>query len=113
MAVTTIGNLKLDDLIASGRQSLLTKTVKLGAGSGTLNRGQLIGKTADGKYGAILSGDTPYGILCEDVTLGASETDAMIYVSGHFNGNKVIGYTSEHYDELRGNGIFVDTAFEY
>lgn len=113
MGVTTIGNLTLDDLIASGKTALLTKTIKLGAGSGTLKRGQLIGKTSDGEYGAILSGDTPYGILCEDVALDAGETDAMVYVAGHFNGNKVIGYTEEHYDDLRSNGIFVETAFEY
>lgn len=113
MGVKTIGNLSLDDLIASGRTALHTKTVKIGAGSGELKRGQLIGKSATGAYGAILSGDTPYGILCEDITLGSGDVDAMVYVAGHFNGNKVIGYTAEHYDELRANGIFIDNAFEY
>ena len=113
MGVKTIGNLTLDDLIASGRTELHTAAVKIAAGSGELKRGQLIGKSSSGAYGAILSGDTPYGILCEDITLGAGEVDAMVYVSGHFNGNKVIGYTEEHYDELRANGIFVDKAFAY
>lgn len=113
MGVKTIGNLALDDLIASGRNALHTKTVKIAAGSGELKRGQLIGKSSTGTYGAITSGDTPYGILCEDITLGADEVAAMVYVAGHFNGNKVIGYTAEHYDELRANGIFVDKAFAY
>lgn len=113
MGVQKIGELVLDDLIASGRNALHTATIKIAAGSGTLKRGQLIGKSSGGTYGAILSGDTPFGILCADVTLGSDDTDAMVYVSGHFNGNKIIGYTSEHYDDLRSNGIFVDTAFEY
>lgn len=113
MGVKTIGNLTLDDLIASGKTEVHTKTVKIAAGSGELKRGQLIGKSGAGTYGAILSGDTPYGILCEDVTLGAGEVDAMVYISGHFNGNKVIGYEAEHFDDLRANGIFVESAFAY
>ena len=114
MAINKIGELQLDDLISSGATAAHTKTVNLAAGSGTLKRGQLIGVTEGGAYGAISGSNTAFGILCEDVTLGAGTVPAMVYVAGHFNGNKIIGYVAgTHYDELRDKGIFVDTALAY
>lgn len=112
MAINKIGEMKLDELIATGRSPLHTNVIELAAGSGELKRGQLIGENS-GAYAAIADGATPYGILCEDVTLGSETVKAMVYVSGHFNGNQVIGYTAEHYNELREKGIFVDTAIAY
>ncbi len=112
--VNTIGTLELDALIASGKAPIFTKVISLAAGSGELKRGQLIGLSDAGVYSAIKSGDTPYGILCEGVTLGSGTVEATVYVTGHFNGNKVIGYEeSAHYNALRNNGIYVDVAFAY
>lgn len=113
--VNTIGTLELDALIASGKAPIFTKVIPLAAGNGALERGQLIGLSDAGAYSAIKSGDTPYGILCEGVTLNADGTvNATVYVTGHFNGNKIIGYEeSAHYNALRNNGIYVDMAFAY
>jgi len=112
MSVEVIGTMKLDELFASGNTPVHTKTVELAVGSGKLKRGQLIGETG-GVFEPIESGATPYGILCADVDATAGAT-AMVYVSGHFNANAVIGYVEEtHYDDLRKNGIFVEAALAY
>jgi len=114
--INKIGEMELDELFASGKAPVFTKAIELEAGSGTLKRGQLIGVSTGGAYSAIASGDTPYGILCDDnVTLSAEgKTGVAVYVSGHFNANKVVGYSeADHYNALRGLGIYVDAAIEY
>ena len=124
MAIQKIGELKLDELVASGKTALHTKVIELAAGSGTLKRGQLIGEktttTGSGDaaittstYGPIATGFKPFAILCDDVTLGAGTVKALVYMSGHFNGNQVIGYEDSHYYALRDKGIFVDVAMQY
>lgn len=114
MAIKQIGTMELDELIASGKTPLHTKTIEITGLTGNLKRGQLIGKSSLGTFGVIAESDTPYGILCGDVTAESSTVKAMVYVSGHFNGNKIIGYVAEdHYDDLRDHGIFVDNAIGY
>lgn len=113
MAIKKIGELVLDDLIASGATAAHTTTVTLASGSGVLKRGQLIGVTTAGAYGVISDSNTAFGILCEDVD-ATKGGNVMVYISGHFNGNRIIGYdAAEHFDDLRDKGIFVDTAFAY
>ena len=115
MAVKTIGNLTLDELIATGKSPLHTRTILI-KGTTALKRGQLIGKTGSAgaeTYGAFASGNTPVGILCEDMTPTSSGVKAMVYVSGHFNGNKVVGYTASLDDALNAIGIYVEKAFTY
>lgn len=111
--INTIGRMELDELFASGKAPVFTKAIELAAGSGSLKRGQLIGVSTEGVYSPIKSGDDPYGILCEDI----DATDAAgvaVYVSGHFNANKVVGYVeADHYNALRGLGIYVDEAIAY
>ena len=110
--INTIGQMKLDELIASGKAPIFTKAIALAEGSGNLKRGQLIGVSTDGVYSPIKSGDTPYGILSQDVTNGAA--GVVVYVSGHFNANAVIGYSeADHYNALRGLGIYVEKAIAY
>lgn len=113
MAVKTIGNMSLDALFADGAISAQTKVVELAAGTGSLSRGQLIG-VADGTFGAISEANEAYGILAEDVTLGEGAVSALVYVTGHFNGNQVTGYVeATHYEVLRDKGIIVDKALAY
>lgn len=110
MAIKTIGTGVLDELIVTGNTELHTKAVELAAGG--LTRGQLIGKSSAGAFGAIDGTYTEaYGILTADVAEG--ETNALVYVTGHFNANKVTGYEAKHYDALREKGIFVEAALEY
>ena len=124
MAISTIGNLVRDELVASGKSPLHTRVVEIPAKSGELKRGQLIGEksstSGDGAsavttttYEKMAEGCSPYGILCEDVTVGDAAVKVMVYVSGHFNGNKVIGYTDDYYNALRDKGIYVETALAY
>lgn len=100
----------LDELIVTGNTELHTKAVEVAAGN--LKRGQLIGKSGAGAYGAI-GGDytEAYGVLAGDVAEG--ETNAIVYVSGHFNANAIKGYEATHYDALREKGIFVEKALAY
>lgn len=111
--INTIGRMELDELFASGKAPVFTKAIELAAGSGSLKRGQLIGVSTGGVYTPMSSGDEPYGILCEDVD-ATNKVGVAVYVSGHFNANKVIGYVeADHYNALRGLGIYVDAAIAY
>lgn len=111
MAIKDIGTGIIDELIVSGNTEIHTKAVELAAGG--LKRGQLIGKSEAGAFGAVDGTHTEaYGILTADVAEG--ETNALVYVSGHFNANKITGYVEEtHYDALREKGIFVEKALAY
>lgn len=113
--IKTIGQMELDELFSSGQAPIFTKAIELKAGTGELKRGQLIGLSTGGTYSAINSNDEPYGVLCHDVTLNASTpVGAVVYVTGHFNANKVIGYNeAQHYNALRSLGIYVEAAIEY
>ena len=113
--IKTIGQMELDELFSSPQAPIFTKTVELEAGEGELKRGQLIGYSTNGTYAPITDEDEPYGVLCHDVTLSEDgEVGAAVYVTGHFNANKVIGYKeSQHYNALRSLGIYVEAAIEY
>ena len=115
MAIEKIGELVLDELIASGKSPLHTRTITI-KGTTALKRGQLIGKTGTAgseTYGAFATGNTPVGILCEDMTPTSGGVKAICYVSGHFNGNKVVGYTAALDDALNAIGIYVEKAIAY
>lgn len=112
MGVKTIGTMTLDELFASGKTEAHTRTITLAANA-TLKRGQLIGTDVDGtKYGAIGTTYTkPYGILAGDIE---ATNKALVYVTGHFNANKVTGYVeATHYNDLRNAGIIVEKAIAY
>lgn len=116
MAVKEIGTMNLDELIVSGKSPLHTRVVSV-KGTAALKRGQLIGYTGEAgsaTYGAYTESSTGvFGILCEDMTPTSEGVKAMVYVSGHFNGNKVVGYTDALDMECRKLGIFVEKAFNY
>lgn len=113
--IKTIGQMELDELFSSGQAPIFTKAVELKAGTGELKRGQLIGYSTNGDYAPITDGAEPYGVLCHDVTLSDDmPVGAVVYVTGHFNANKVIGYNeAQHYNALRSLGIYVEAAIEY
>ncbi len=108
--IEKIGERTFDELIVSGRTALHTHAITLAAGAAVLNRGQLIGKSEAGAFGAVDGTyNKPYGILTEDVDLSKT-TAAVVYVSGNFNAAAVIGYEATHYDALREKGIFVEAS---
>lgn len=103
----------LDELIVTGSTPIHTKGIELASGATALKRGQLIGKSSAGAFGA-LDGtyNEAYGILTEDVEAGT--TNVLVYVTGHFNANKITGYVeATHYDALREKGIMVEKALAY
>lgn len=104
----------LDELIVSGSTALHTRAV--GLAQGGLKRGQLIGwkdVTGTDSYAAYGNDghNEVFGVLAGDVAEG--ETNAIVYVSGHFNANKIIGYADSLKEELRKKGIFVEKALAY
>lgn len=125
MIMSTLLNHKLgestqDDLIVGTRPLLRVGAGTIGAASAevTLKRGTLLAKS-DGKLSAepYAGTGTPYGILCDDTTVG-TDADAVVavYLSGHFNLNKIIlgdGYslTDADLDTLRQVDIAVTAAF--
>lgn len=89
----------------------------------TLLRGTLLAKSSeDGKLvilGTKASGDEklePYGVLCDDVAVGAEEDEpCAIYAEGHFNSNSLIvadeyTITEQDKDALRKYGIVLSAA---
>lgn len=109
MGVKNIGTMTLDELFASGKTEAHTRAITL-ASAGDLKRGQLIG--TDGSAFGAIGGTytTAYGVLAADT----ATTDALVYVTGHFNANKVTGYVeADHYDDLRNAGIIMEKAFAY
>ena len=112
MGVQVIGNMQRDELFAGVSSPAHTRVVTV-KGSTELKRGQLIGTDGTSNGAFSTTNKTVVGILCADVTPTTSGVKAMVYVSGHFNGNKVIGYTADVDKDLRTLGIFVDKAFTY
>ena len=110
MGVNTIGQMTLDELFASGKTEAHTRVITLAANA-TLKRGQLIG-TDGTKFAAVSTTyNTPYAILAEDIT---GTNKALVYVTGHFNANKVTGYVeANHYNDLRNAGIIMEKALAY
>lgn len=115
-----LGESTQDDLIVGTRPHLRIDAAVIGAASAEteLKRGTLLGKS-DGKLTAAAYGGTgtPYGILCDDLTVGTdADVSVPVYVSGLFNLNKVIladGYslTEDDKDELRKVDIVFKAAF--
>lgn len=109
--IEKIGDMKLDELFASVKNDVHTRVVTITSAT-ALKRGQLIG--SDGSVNAaFVEGNTPVGILCADLADASAGVKAEVYVSGHFNGNQVTGYSVDVDEELRDMGIFVDKAFAY
>lgn len=129
-----------DDLIIGNYppKNIGSGTIKSGAGE--LKRGTLLSKDADGKLDIIgksaASGGTqqdseqqsstttataapkPYGILCDDITVGDEDTVVAVYTGGKFNSNKIIvaaGYTitEDDKDTLRAYGIELAAALKF
>lgn len=112
MGVEVIGNMERDELFAGVKSPVHTRVITI-KGTTALKRGQLIGTDGTSNGAFSTTNKTVVGILCGDVTPTSGGVKAMVYVSGHFNGNKVIGYTADVDKDLRVLGIFVDKAFTY
>ena len=108
--VSKIYEHKFDNLIGGTTIPLMTKNVTVASGSGSLLKGTLLGKTADGKYHKVNKTKTDGSqsadlVLAETITVGDSDVVALTYSQGLFNRSALIvadGDTvAAHEDELR------------
>lgn len=122
-----IGELTHDNLIA-GVGGIKTGSLTIRAGEANYKRGTVFalsaGTAGDGK--AVILGTAaasneelvPYGILCDDVTVGAGADEvAEVYLSGVFNKDALIvsdsyEITTDDLIALRNGGIFVENIVD-
>lgn len=119
-AFNQVGTFTPDNLIAGNQVPLLTKSIELAIGTGTLKRGSVISvagvlansTTTGVEPDIVTTYDSVDGILTDDVTLSESgKTYATIYISGEFNSTHMTtGEDTTIADftrELRTLGIYV------
>ena len=111
-----IGEVAYDNLIADTHVKQITGSGTIAANAGAFKRGTVMALDA-GKLIAMASGKTPYGILCDDVTVGTEAETVEVYLTGKFNKGALhvaSGYTLSAADiqTLRNGGIFVENVVE-
>ena len=109
-----LGEMIADTLIADTHVKQITGSGTVGANAGALKRGTVMALDG-GKLVVMTTGKTPYGILTDDVTVGAADEVVEVYLTGKFNKNALIvaaGYalTATDIKALRDGGIFVENA---
>jgi hypothetical protein len=108
------------DALIAGDFPILTKSITVAHGAGSLVRGTLLGKkTADGKYltslsAAVDGSEVPVAILAEPVNAAAGDVVTTAYESGEFNEDRMTigtGHTANSVrDALRAISIFLKKA---
>lgn len=111
-----IGEVAFDNLIADTHVKQVVGSGVISAGAGELKRGTVMALDA-GKLVVMASGKTPYGILCDDVTVGTEAETVEVYLTGKFNKGALhvaAGYalTADDIQTLRNGGIFVENVVE-
>lgn len=109
-----LGELTHDNLIADTHVKQIIGSGTVGATAGALKRGTVMALTG-GKLAVMKSTLTPYGILTDDVTVGATDEVVEVYLTGKFNKAALIvaeGYelTEADIQTLRNGGIFVENV---
>lgn len=109
-----LGEMTHDNLIADISVKLIPVSGTIAAGAGELKRGTVLALT-DGKLAPMNTGLTPYGVLCDAVTVGDADEVVEVYVAGQFNKGALFvaeGYelTAADINTLRNGGIFVENA---
>lgn len=95
--------------VITGLRTILT-------GQGILKRGTALGVNSAGKMVVLgTSGGTANCILAADVDTSAGDANALVYLSGHFNGNKLTvansyTITSADIEAFRAAGIYLENA---
>lgn len=106
-----------DNLVA-GDFPIMSRKVVVASGA-ELSRGDCVGQiSASGKYALVSSGATdgsesPKAIVAHDVDASGGDAEAMVYISGEFNGNAVNVNdldAAEARDALRPLGIYLVNA---
>lgn len=119
-----LGTMAYDGLIVDNVPPAQVEMRGLVTGTETYKRGTLLCKASDDGtyaiYGTTKAEVTyePAGVLAQDTELDGSENIAApVYVTGHFDINKLIVKTGSismsDKEALRKNGIFLDDAVSY
>lgn len=112
----SVGTYKPDNLIADTSFPVQVGIVRIAANQGTLLRGSVLGKNAEGNYVlANAAGETPIlgsVILTDDLITDESEpVNTQVYLSGPFNRNALIfdgtDKVTDHETNLKINGIYL------
>lgn len=109
------GTFEADNLIVNNDFRIQTSGVSLKSGQGVLKRGSVLGKDTDGKYVlADKSKSVVATCILADDTDTTEEVNAVVYITGAFNSNKLIfGGTDTvemHSDTLSSKGIYLKLA---
>ena len=109
-----LGEMTHDNLIADIHVKQVTGSGVVAANTGALKRGTVMALD-NGKLVVMGAGVTPYGILTDDVNIGAADEVVEVYLTGKFNKAALIvpnGYTLGEADiqALRNGGIFVENV---
>lgn len=113
----TLGELGFDNIENSaGTAPIITGLRTILSGQGVLKRGTALAINAAGKM-VILGTDsaTANCILAEDVDATSADASAMVYLSGHFNANKLAvkashTITAAEIEAFRSAGIYLENA---
>ncbi|MBE6537945.1 MAG: head decoration protein [Ruminococcaceae bacterium] len=113
-----VGEMNYDGLISdlTPRTEVRGGTIAALEKETVLKRGTILSKNADGKLIVLGSGEgTVNSILCDDVTVGASDVETAVYTAGCFDLDKTTvaddyTITAEDIDALRKYGIVFKNA---
>lgn len=105
----TIGESRVDNLIADISFPLQTGSAILKADAGLLLRGTLLGKDVGGEYVKASGTVEADSILADDVLVESAPVTVVTYISGAFSKNSLIAENdvTEHQDVLRTKGIYI------
>lgn len=113
----TLGELGFDNIgNSAGTAPVITGLRTILTGQGVLKRGTALAINAAGKM-VILGTEsaTANCILAEDVDTADADANAMVYLSGHFNANKLAvktsyAITAKDIEAFRAAGIYLENA---
>ena len=112
-----LGELGFDNIENSaGTIPVITGLRTILGGQGILKRGTALGVNADSKMVVLgTSGGTANCILAADVDTSAGDANALVYLSGHFYGNKLTvaasyTITTADIEAFRAAGIYLENA---
>lgn len=113
---STAGTVAYDNLIFSTDLPVLQKPVTVKSGAGVLAKGTALAIDADGKMNILGTAScTANCILAEDIDATSADAQAMAFITGHFNKQKLVvkaAYTVTDADveAFRGKGIILSDA---
>lgn len=111
-----IGEMNFDGLISDTKPFVEVGGGVIAKGAKSYKRGTIMAKDAGGKLVPLKATLVPYGILCDDITVTATEDESVaVYTAGCFDSDLVSAdeaytITDENIDQLRMRNIVFKSA---